>query len=319
MPFTSWPLQFGFDLARTVLSITLDLRGKCIPSTLYHYTGLNGVLGIGNSCAIHATSVEDSKDQTEIEHGIDIIREEIQRKLRESGLTSFTRMLLESLPDALSARKHWTFVACFCPKRGSAFHCAEYGGYCLQFDTLSSSEPQLRAQGLYADVQYQHVVYKPSDQHKAIRRAVASITASAARNSSGERQGPWAESLVKSHARIVAQCLMDIIASLKSCKFAKDREWRIVCRPKSSLASSEPDLDDAAFNSRIEIRDDSKRRVELSVREQGEIIVPFPKRVVPFSAIYVTEDSHRRDEERSAILHMLEANGRSDIPLVPFS
>lgn len=317
MSFTSRPSRFGMDLAEAVLLIRQDLLGE-VPPVLYHYTGLNGVLGIIKSRAVHAISTDDSKDQTEIAHGIAIVQEAITQTLA-SGVTGFARMLLESLPDVLTARKRWTFVACFCPDLGSSFHCTEYGGYCLRFDNLLDSDSQLRPQGLCASVQHQHVIYGPSEQYEAIRRAVASITASAMRNSDGEPQGPWAKSLVKSHARIVAQCLMDMIASLKSCKFAKDREWRIVCCPKSSLASAAPDLDDVAFASLIKIRDDSKKYVDLSVQAQGEIIVPFPKSVVPFSAIYVPDDFHRREQERAAILQMLEANGRSDIPLVPFS
>ena len=319
MPFTSWPLQFGLDLARGVREIRLNLLGKCIPPTLYHYTDLQGVLGIGNSCAIHATSVEDSKDQTEIAYGIGMTHEEIQRRVKESSLTRFARMLLESLPDALTARRPWTFVACFCPRRGSAFHCIEYGGYCLQFDTLSSPEPQLRAQGLYADVQYQHVIYASSDQHRAIRQAIASIVAAAVKNSHGDLKDPWMESITNAHARTAAQCLMDIIVSLKSIAFADDEEWRILCHPQSSLASSAPDLDDARFNSLIKARDDKKRYVALSACPQRKIITAFPKAIIPFSKIHVAQGLHRRDEERLAIMQMLEANGRGDIPVIPFS
>jgi hypothetical protein len=309
MSFTSWPLQFGLDLAETVGSI---------PPTLYHYTGLKGVLGIGNSCAVHAISTDDSKDRTEIEFGVGVVREEIKRRIAESGLTSFARMLLKSLPKALSARKRWTFVACFCPELGSSFHCGEYGGYCLEFDTYSTREPQLRPPVFYADVQYQHVIYDRTEQYEAIRQAIDSISACAVRNTRGEPQGPWAESMITIHTRTAAQCLMEIIASLKSSSFANDREWRIVCHPRSSLASSAPDLDDANFNSLIKIRDDSKRYIDLSVRPQGEILTAFPRAVVPFNKIHVPQDVYSRDEERLAIMEMLEANGRSDIPVIPF-
>ena len=318
MAFSSWPVAFGYDLAEAVQSIRLSLFGKGLPPVLYHYTGFRGVLGIGDSCALHAISTEDSKDQTEIQHGIEIVREEIQRK-EESETNSFARTLLRSLPEALSSRKRWTLVACFCPDLGSTFHRSEYGDYCLRFDTLSSLDPQLRPRGLHADVRYQHVIYEPSEKHEAIRQAVNSIADATVRSSIGNNpQGPWVQSVVKLHARIAAQCLMDIIASLKSPTFCKDNEWRIVCCPRSSMASSAPDLDDHGFSPLINTRQDKKKYVELAVREQGETLVPFPRSAIPFRAIYVPDDFQRRENERLAILQMLGANGRSDIPLLKF-
>jgi len=67
MSFTSLPLQFGLNLAETVRTTRQDLLGEGVPPVLYHYTNLGGILGIGNSCALHAISTEDSKDQTEID------------------------------------------------------------------------------------------------------------------------------------------------------------------------------------------------------------------------------------------------------------
>jgi hypothetical protein len=318
MSFSSWPVKFGNDLAESTRSIRLRLLGKSLPPVLYHYTGFKGVLGIGDSCVLHAISTEDSKDQTEIQHGIEIVREEIQRK-EESEIDRFAQMLLSSLPEALSSRKRWTFAACFCPELGSSHHRTVYGEYCLRFDTCSSLDPQLRPRGLHADVQYQHVIYAPSEKQAAIRQAINSIADAAVRNSSGtDPQGPWAQSVVKLHARVAAQGVMGIMASLKSPTFCKDNEWRIVCCPRSSIASSAPDLDDNGFSPLIDTRQDNKKCVELSVREQGETFVSFPKSVIPFSAIYVPDDFQRRDSERLAIVQMLEANGRSDIPLLKF-
>ena len=207
----------------------------------------------------------------------------------------------------------------FCSEPGSSFHCGEYGEYCLEFETGSSPDPQLRPLASYADVQYQHVIYDRSEQNETVRQAIDSICDCVARNTRGEPQGPWAESAVAMHARTAAQCLMDIVASFKASNFSNDREWRIVCHPKSSLASTAPDLDDANFNSQIKTHSDGKRYIELSVRPQGRIFSAFPRAVVPFSKIYVPQDVYSRDDERLAIMQMLEANGRSDIPVIPLS
>ena len=84
------------------------------------------------------------------------------------------------------------------------------------------------------------------------------------------------------------------------------------------MASSAPGVDDNDFSLLINTRQDNKKCVELSVQEQGETLVPFPRSAIPFSAIYVPDDFQRRDNERLAILQMLGAKGRSDIPLLQF-
>src|SRR5579871_199617 len=317
MPFTSMPLNFGLDFTETIRSIKREIFGESIPPIFYHYTGLKGVLGIGGSCSFHAISTEDLADKTEIQHGVAIVQEEIQHALNRPG-SRFAQWLLESLPDSLSARKAWTFTTCFCLELGSAFHCFKYGGYCLQVDTLSAPDPRLRPQGLLADVQYQRVLYVESEKRAAVRHAVDAIIACAGKSSRVNLQGPWAESIGRSHSRIAAQCLMDIVASLKSPEYAKDREWRIVCHPRFSIAASAPDLDDDAFRCLIKTRDDKKRYVELSILEQGQTFGSFPETVLPFSAIYVANDFREGSQEHSAILKMLERSGRPDIPLVPF-
>ena len=312
MSFTSWPLDFAREVAEAVHSIRRDLFGQYLPPALYHYTSLEGVLGIGNSRILRATCVEDLGDQAEIRHGMEMVLAEIQQK-EDSGIACFPKMVFTFLPETLAARKPWTFVACFCAKRASSFHQERYGPYCLRFDTLSSWDPRLRPLGLQADVQYHRVIYEPLQKRDAIRRALRSVVASAVSHSRGAPVGPWAASVARIHARMASQSLMDIISCFKGSDFRQDAEWRIVCRPRFSAAGSAPDLDDEGFRPLIKSGD--KRHVELRVQEQGEILVAFPRSVIPFSLIDGPDDSRRRDSDQQRIRQMLQENGRSDIEL----
>jgi hypothetical protein len=309
MPFSSWPLAFHQNLAETIGRIRRHLAPRHLPQALYHYTSFNGALGIIDSRALWATSVEDLEDQSEIHHGIEIVQAEVQRR-QELCLAGFPQQLLRSLPEALSAA--WTFVACFRPQRVRQ----ERGPYCLQFDTFSNWEPRLRLSGLHADVQYHRVIYQPRKKRKAIHHAIDSIAKSAVRNSRGNLQGPWTESIVRTHARIASQSLMNIIASFKCCTFEWEDEWRVVCGPKYSAAASAPDRDDDGFKPLIKGgADGAKRHVELRIPEQQCTIDAFPRSEIPFSRIDIRDDCAGRDAERQRIHEALRDSGRSDIEL----
>src|SRR5258707_15061571 len=112
MPFSSWPLTFGRDLAKTVGRIRSHLYPRHLPQALYHYTSFNGVLGITDSRTLWATCVEDLEDHTEIRHGIEMVQEEVSRR-HALGVAGFPQRVLRFLSEALSTRRAWTFVACF--------------------------------------------------------------------------------------------------------------------------------------------------------------------------------------------------------------
>jgi hypothetical protein len=250
------------------------------------------------------------EDQSEIYHGIEIAQAEIQRQ--ELCLEAFPQQLLRSLPEALSLRRAWTFVACFCPQR---FQEERRGLHCLQFDTFSNWEPRLRPSGLHAEVQYHRVIYQPREKRKAIHSAVDSIAKSAVRNSRANLQGPWAEPMVRMHARIASQSLMNIIASFKRCTFEWEDEWRVVCSPKHSAAGSAPDMDDDRFRPLIKGGAEvAKRHVELRIPQWQRCIVDaFPRSEIPLSRIDMPDDCAGRDAERTCIREALSDSGRSDI------
>jgi hypothetical protein len=293
MPFSSWPLTFGHDLAETVGHIRSRLSPRQVPRALYHCTSTDGVLGIIDSKTLRATCVEDLKDQSEIYNGIEMIQAEVQRG-RNLSVGSFPQQVLSLLSEALNTRRSWTFVACFRAKRGAKRVVQEYGPYCLQFDTFSNWEPRLRLPGLQADIQYHRVIYESARKCNAIQRAIDSIIILAAKNSRGDLRGPWAESIARIHARTASQSLMNIIASFKHSTFEWEDEWRIVCRPRCSIAGSAPDMADDGFRPLIktDATRSGKRFVELRlVQQENNVIRAFPGNAIPFSRIYVCDDS----------------------------
>ncbi len=308
------PSEFTNDVAKAVNSIRLRLLGRSLPPALYHYTSFDAVLKIGDSRVLRATSCTDLDDAKEIEYGAELVQEQVQRKLK-SGVAEFPKMVLRLLPATVIDSKRWTFVACFCTAADSGFHRKDYGKYSLEFDTRSSRDPQLRPRGLDADVQYYRAIYWPCVQRWAIRRAVNSIAAPAAKNSSVAMKGPWAESLARFCAQNASQLLMDLVASFKASRFRREKEWRIVCRPCLALNSSAPGLERERF--RHLIKGDHKHCVELQTPApaRGLIMSARSGSAVPFCSIYRPDGFRSHDDEFLRIRKMLEENDRRDIKL----
>jgi hypothetical protein len=314
MSFLLKPSEFTSDVAQAVNSIRLRLLGGSLPPALYHYTCFDAVIKIGDSRGLWATSAADLEDAKEIEYGAELVRQEVRRKVK-SGLAEFPQMVLELLPAGLIDSKPWTFVVCFCAMQGSGFHRKDYGEYCLEFDTRSSWDPQLRPRSSDADIRYYRAIYWRCVQRGAIRRAIGAIIDSAAKNTSGVAQGPWMESIAKFCARNASQLLMDLVASFKASRFRREKEWRIVCRPNLSLNTSAPGLERDNFKHLV--KGDRKHYVELQTPapDRGRIIGGPRIAPVPFCSIRRPDGFRSDDDELRRIRQMLEENDCRDIKL----
>lgn len=311
MSFSSGPLQFAHDVTAAVNAVRLDLLGRSLDSALYHYTRFDRVLKIGNSRTLWATCAADLDDKKEIDHGTEIVQAEILRKI-SSGVAEFPQMVLEHIPAALFDCKKWTFVACFCAKRDSHFHRKRYGEYCLGFETHSSWEPQLRPQGLQADVQYCRAIYWRYKQREVIRRTVNSIADSATRNAV---QGSWMPSLARFCGRNASQLLMDLIVSFKARTYRREKEWRIVCRPILALNSLDPDFEQSSFKHLVKVGTTRYVERQTPSPNRSQVICGHPRSAIPFDSISRPDGFRRDDDEQRLIRQMLKENDRPDIKL----
>jgi hypothetical protein len=320
MPFNSFPLAFALDITNNVNAILQGLQPSQCPLVLYHSTSFPGITGIIDARALWGTCIDDLEDKTEIQHGVEMIEEEIRQ--RRFDRKSVAGRILRLVPEFLSERRRWTFVACFRETLGrqdadpaAAANCVKwerYRPYCAEFETLSAWEPRLRS-GMHADRQYHRVIYDKALQRAAVARIITATIDCTAKNCIGSPEGPWGESLAKIHARIVAQSFIDMISGFKSPAYAWEDEWRIVCRPRFTHAGSAPNLEDENF--RPYVKSGSLRYVELAAHEQGPIFSAFPARALAFRAIHVSDPGNRLASERQRIRSMLDKSGRSDISL----
>jgi hypothetical protein len=312
--FSSWPPKIAAEIAESIDTIKLRLSGGFPPHKLQHYTDFDGVVGIGTSRALRATCVADlgNRDQAEISYGAQLVSDEVKRRL-ERHLGFLSQAVLERLATTLVSRRAWTFVACFCPIIGSPDH-QGYGRYSLEFDTSGNWKPNLRPRHPSADVQYLRVTYGLPDQRLAVKQSISSIVTAIEKNSQGRLRGGGADSIVKSCALDASQLLMDIVASFKQDDFRKEQEWRIVCRPGLSLASSDRVRADEDFRALI-CGGRGKRHVELRAGSSGSGLGTPTVPQIPFRVIRRADRFQTEDDEKLRIVEMLESNDRLDIEL----
>lgn len=73
--------------------------GPNVPDTLYHYTSLAGLWGIGSQKRLRATSIRHLSDATEFKYAHDVLLTELQRKSHGSGsdVLAMVEVLLSEL------------------------------------------------------------------------------------------------------------------------------------------------------------------------------------------------------------------------------
>jgi hypothetical protein len=83
---------------------------------LFHYTSLEGILGIGKSHSIWATDASFLTDQSELEHGRGLLRQAVERK--QVGAEGSEREVLKQFAALVARgpmRESQVFVVSFTP------------------------------------------------------------------------------------------------------------------------------------------------------------------------------------------------------------
>lgn len=191
--------------------------------TLYHYTTLNGLLGIVDSGHLRASDVRYMNDSTELRHTLDLMREHITRRVIAG---TDHPSLLNQLLDWLSHRivgGPMLFGASF---RANGNLLSQWRGYSahgkgvsLGFDPhhiLSCAQRQRFQVG--------RCVYDPDRQKALIEEVVDAVEHYAADDEYDGQNKPTHRAIFE---RIEGR-LLRLAAILKHPAFEEEQEWRIV-------------------------------------------------------------------------------------------
>jgi hypothetical protein len=207
---------------------------------VFHYTSLEGLLGITASASIWATNILYLNDASEFNYAKSLLSEELRRICDVNpdfnNKTNFKDFpgyfffeILEENINKLLPSEHFSFYVCSFSEESDLLsqwrgYCANNSGYSIGF-ALSRLQKWLKQNGLVI----KPCVYDKGKQIEAINmllqkaadRFISEI------GSSGDKETAWN---IKSKLLAVDFMLefIQIAPFLKHPKFAEEREWRIM-------------------------------------------------------------------------------------------
>lgn len=202
------------------------------PNILYHYTNVDGLLGIVRTNRLKASDVLFMNDSTEIEYGRKLVVEEAVNAAARtpSPLAQGLFKSIDKILYAVDGLIGTFFAACFCEDDDLLSQWRGYSsgpsGYALGFrvnELGSRSGNRSPEQGFLR----RRVIYDPEGQ----RSLVAGFLDDLAHVIEGLTAGPLAayEQDIRQTAESLTQVVMlECMLTLKNPKFAEEKEWRLI-------------------------------------------------------------------------------------------
>lgn len=198
------------------------------PETLYHYTTIDGFLGVLSSNSLWASECRNLNDSTEYSHGREIFEAEIKRRARNAKgeAKKFYSEYRES-PSFFESNS--TLVASLTENGDLLSQWRAYGGGCsigFSFDALKNLLGSSLEWGLVK------CIYNVVQQRELVDSLIQRLL-------EGWRQGPPQETTdaetgitytpISFHTPALLRMLQEILPpAFKSPAFAEEQEWRLV-------------------------------------------------------------------------------------------
>ena len=188
---------------------------------LYHYTDLNGLLGVLQKADLWLTHSRYSNDEEEIAHGQRVVSDAIADALKQAAADVRRTEYLEQLRTLIDKPStEGVYICCFCQKDNLLSQWRGYGangaGVSLQVDSGGFSD-LTGADCQHGLMRFWKVFYSAETQRKIIDGAI-NFTYNA---------GLPTEQL----ARRGADAIQFFIPTFKNPDFVEEAEWRLIFTP----------------------------------------------------------------------------------------
>jgi hypothetical protein len=218
-------------------TLTSALFADIPKGLLYHYTTLNGLLGIVRSRTLWASDIRYMNDSAELKHTADLIRQEVQDRIAQGRGKAD---LLGQFTDWISHRitnGHMLFAASF---RSHGNLLSQWRGYSPHGKgvSLGFSADSIMQCARRQRLQIGRCIYEPSVQRRLVSQVVDAVQACVDRYTESGTLQPQPGLYQKIFEDIEID-LLRIAAILKHPSFREEKEWRLVspvfadgeCRP----------------------------------------------------------------------------------------
>ena len=208
-------------------TLTESLFADTPKGLLYHYTTLNGLLGIVRSSTLWASDIRYMNDSAELKHSADLIRLEVQERITRGRCKAD---LLGQFTDWISHRitnGHMLFGASF---RAHGNLLSQWRGYSAHGKgvSLGFSADYILQCAQKQQLQIGKCIYEPARQRKLIRQVVDAVEAHVEHYVSGGTSRQQLSAIYQSVFENIEIDLLRIAAILKHPSFREEKEWRIV-------------------------------------------------------------------------------------------
>ena len=194
---------------------------------LYHYTTLNGLLGIVRSRTLWASDIRYMNDSAELKHTADLIRLEVQDRIaRGQGKAD----LLGQFTDWISHRitnGHMLFGASF---RAHGNLLSQWRGYSPHGKgvSLGFSADFIMQCARRQRLQIGKCVYEPAMQRRLVRQVIDAVESHVDTHAADGTSRQQMSALYQKVFEDIEIDLLRIAAILKHPSFREEKEWRIV-------------------------------------------------------------------------------------------
>lgn len=194
---------------------------------LYHYTTLNGLLGIVRSSSLWASDVRYMNDSAELKHSADLIRLEVQERIvRGQGkadlLGQFTDWITHRITNG-----HMLFGASF---RSHGNLLSQWRGYSSHGKgvSLGFSADYILQCAQKQQLQIGKCIYEPVFQRKLISQVVDAVEIHVQKHIGSSASRQQLSAIYQGVFENIEIDLLRIAAILKHPSFREEKEWRIV-------------------------------------------------------------------------------------------
>lgn len=206
-------------------SITQSLYAQQPTDTLYHYTSLNGVLGIVASQQLWASDIRYMNDSAELRHTADLVKDEVEMRLAQGHdhprlLNSFIEWVRHRITNG-----HILFGASF---RSNGNLLSQWRGYSAvgKGASLGFNADHVRHCAAEQNFKLGQCVYERAEQRRLIAQVVDAVDTLAAKTGviAGDEEPGQYFGLFEH----LETDLLRIAAILKHPSFEEEQEWRLV-------------------------------------------------------------------------------------------
>ena len=201
---------------------------KPFPPLLYHYTNVDGLMGIISGHKLWATHINYLNDSSEIVYTRSLVEEAIRKKATEVQSEIASAFIEKAYQSFDLTQVVDVYVSCFCEDGDLLSQWRGYAqrgdGYAIGVGAEALFESGFRGLKFF----FGKVEYSRDKQERVIQSIITMVIDGLAQLTGGMSLQE-AESTINQCCEVLRQSLWHLLAASKNALFSEENEWRAMC------------------------------------------------------------------------------------------